>query len=136
MRLPVKLAMIAATLAASAQAATLTADQQTVVDKAKALLTRDFKDPLSAQWRGLFLRGDKTLCGEVNAKNSFGAYVGFHRFYVVLSMRDAEADNYVGADAAALHNVFVAMYPKACGPSFSFQGHTYDNGPRIDVPAH
>ena len=25
----------------------------------------------------------EVLCGEVNAKNSFGAYIGYHRFYVV-----------------------------------------------------
>ena len=36
------------------------------------------KDPASAQWRNEVLSADnKTLCGEVNAKNSMGGYVGF-----------------------------------------------------------
>ena len=40
------------------------------------------KDPESVQYRNLKM-GDVlngTLCGEVNAKNSFGAYAGFEKF--------------------------------------------------------
>lgn len=56
------------------------------VAKAKAALTRDFKDPMAAQYRNLAvyrsINGkDIVLCGEVNAKNSYGAYVGFAPFY-------------------------------------------------------
>ncbi len=56
---------------------------------AKAAQAAQFKDPGSAQFRGTYvIRWDDkgreiyTLCGEVNAKNSFGAYVGFAPFYV------------------------------------------------------
>lgn len=44
------------------------------------------KDPDSARFRSLELHASesavpwKALCGEVNAKNSFGGYVGFRRF--------------------------------------------------------
>ena len=39
------------------------------------------KDPASAQWRNEVLSADrKTLCGEINAKNSLGGYAGFKRF--------------------------------------------------------
>ena len=41
------------------------------------------KDPTSAQFRGLrFVNGDTVLCGEVNARNSYGGYVGFVAFVV------------------------------------------------------
>lgn len=42
---------------------------------AKEFLIPHLKDPESAQ-----LRNQKGLCGEVNAKNSFGGYAGFKRF--------------------------------------------------------
>ena len=58
------------------------------VEETKALLIEDFKDPSSVQWRHLFVSSGeeegpapKVLCGEVNGKNSYGAYVGFRRFY-------------------------------------------------------
>lgn len=39
------------------------------------------KDPSSAEFRNEFVHQTSGhLCGEVNAKNSFGAYVGFRRF--------------------------------------------------------
>ena len=49
------------------------------------------KDPGSAQFRGMFLSHGReitptsvvhpiTLCGEINAKNAYGGYVGFRRF--------------------------------------------------------
>lgn len=42
-------------------------------------LLESLKDADSAKFRGEFLTGDY-LCGEVNAKNSYGAYPGFVRF--------------------------------------------------------
>ena len=58
------------------------------VRKAKTALTRDFKDPDSAKFRDLGIyksttgKGGVSVCGEVNAKNSYGAYAGFRRFVV------------------------------------------------------
>ena len=37
------------------------------------------KDPSSAQFRNVKVSG-KTVCGEMNGKNSFGAYTGFEPF--------------------------------------------------------
>ncbi len=53
------------------------------IAKAKHNITRDFKDPASVLWRNLFVSGDQmpVLCGELNGKNSYGAFVGFRRFY-------------------------------------------------------
>lgn len=57
------------------------------VAKAKAVVTKDFKDPEGARYRNLGVyrdtQGMQTLCGEVNAKNSYGAYVGYRSFYVL-----------------------------------------------------
>lgn len=45
-----------------------------------------FKDPSSVQFRKVTLNPTKTaLCGEVNAKNSFGAYTGFRPFVTLES---------------------------------------------------
>ncbi|WP_428001795.1 hypothetical protein [Acidovorax sp.] len=55
------------------------------IAKAKGALTKDFKDPEGSRYRnlGVYRSLDKSLalCGEVNAKNSYGAYVGYKQFY-------------------------------------------------------
>lgn len=51
---------------------------------AKQQIADQLKDPASAQFRNVrasTLR-DTDVCGEVNAKNSFGGYTGFKRFVV------------------------------------------------------
>jgi hypothetical protein len=60
------------------------AEYREFVAESKAKLVADFKDPVSAQFRGLFVSSDgkmEWLCGEVNGKNSYGAYVGFRQFF-------------------------------------------------------
>ncbi len=50
---------------------------------AKHAVSYSLKDPESAQFRNLFIAGKddtKAVCGEVNAKNSYGGYVGFKKF--------------------------------------------------------
>jgi hypothetical protein len=49
------------------------------------LVTDNFRDPLSSQFRRLH-RANKvnSYCGEVNTRNMYGAYVGFKPFLVVL----------------------------------------------------
>lgn len=51
------------------------------VSDAKKLVAHDLKDPSSAQFREIKTVAD-TVCGEVNAKNAYGAYVGFKHFFV------------------------------------------------------
>lgn len=78
---------------------------------AKDSLTRSFKDPSSVQYRGLFISGKPmlVLCGEVNGKNSYGAYVGFRRFYAtgkpMLDSIESPSERYV----------FERMWPSMCG---------------------
>lgn len=67
-------------------------------NKLKAIATKDFIDPSSVQWRNTNVvnyKGDKALCGEVNGKNTYGAYVGFKRviatdFNFVVTGRNAD----------------------------------------------
>ena len=72
--------------------ATATADTPTgsdaaitaAVETAKATISAKMKDPASTTFRYLAtyrIGSDNTVCGEVNAKNSFGAYVGYQAFY-------------------------------------------------------
>lgn len=49
------------------------------------------KDPDSAKFRGE-RRGAFAVCGEVNAKNSFGGYVGFRRYVVAAGYAVFEQD--------------------------------------------
>ncbi|MCM5533177.1 MULTISPECIES: hypothetical protein [Acinetobacter] len=54
------------------------------VQKAKSLLQNMMKDPDSTQFRNIKevtnTVGEKSVCGEVNAKNSYGGYVGYRSF--------------------------------------------------------
>lgn len=53
--------------------------------RGKEIVAREFRDPSSLQWRDVRMverTGDDYLCGEVNGKNGFGAYVGFRKFVV------------------------------------------------------
>ena len=78
--------LLLATMAGLAHAQS--ASDRALVAQAKVALTYTFKDPGSAQYRNVGLyksttgKGGDIVCGEVNAKNSYGAYVGFQRFAV------------------------------------------------------
>lgn len=53
------------------------------IESAQESVRRSLKDPTSAQFRNVRLiswSSGKVICGEVNAKNSYGGYVGFKRF--------------------------------------------------------
>lgn len=62
-------------------------------ERATKEIAEHLKDPSSAQFRNVQLRNIKAdglsksgyVCGEVNAKNAFGAYVGYSRFYIHIS---------------------------------------------------
>lgn len=89
-----KKALIATALLVAACAETTpvptqrTAVSSSQVNLAKAAITENFKDPRSAQFQRIvgYRVGDldTIVCGEINAKNSLGGYVGFRRFYARL----------------------------------------------------
>ena len=49
---------------------------------AKEMVASNLRDPSSAEFRNI-LAGSDATCGEVNAKNAFGAYAGFKHFVLV-----------------------------------------------------
>lgn len=51
-----------------------------LIDAAKSAVSRDLKDPSSAQFRDVSVIKQYCVFGEVNSKNSFGAFVGFKKF--------------------------------------------------------
>lgn len=54
----------------------------------KAAVADEMKDPQSVQFRKLKgvkdAKGNEGLCGEINAKNSYGGYIGFKPFYALI----------------------------------------------------
>ena len=64
------------------------AHTQRAEDSGKNEITTGFFDPASVQFRNLKTRivfSSYAVCGELNAKNRYGAYTGFKRFSAILS---------------------------------------------------
>jgi hypothetical protein len=69
---------------------------ETVRKKMAAAVTKDLRDPLSAQLRNVQLSKAKfsgepktVYCGEINAKNAHGGYVGFKPFFYEVEKDEA-----------------------------------------------
>lgn len=71
---------------------------------AREFLTPYLKDPDSAQFRN-----QKRICGEVNAKNSFGGYAGFKRF-----IAGSKELVFMEDDARLEEGAFQAAWGKFC----------------------
>lgn len=52
-------------------------------ETAREYLTGELKDADTAKFRMIRKTSSGAICGEVNAKNSFGAYTGYKRFYAI-----------------------------------------------------
>ena len=50
------------------------------IPDAKRLLSSRLKDPGAVQFQRIRKGNDGTVCGEMNAKNSYGAYTGYTEF--------------------------------------------------------
>lgn len=70
--------------------------EEKAVSLAKSEVAANLKDPDSAQFRNVKVskmtdaeggRVIAVVCGEINGKNGFGAYAGFHPFFVELNMK-------------------------------------------------
>lgn len=73
--------------------AALRAADQKMVAAAQDVIRDSLKDPESARFRGVFISPKgRAVCGDVNAKNSMGGYVGFRRFIVARDRRGIEDD--------------------------------------------
>lgn len=73
----------------------------------KEAITKNFKDPYSAQFTDLLVaesENGKLLCGKVNAKNSYGGYVGAKKFYVKWVPNAEQPEAWMEGDWAAWAN--------------------------------
>ncbi|HFZ0817367.1 TPA: lipoprotein [Enterobacter cloacae] len=70
--------------------------EEKAISLAKSEVAANLKDPASAQFRNVKVakmmdadhgRVFAIVCGEINGKNGFGAYAGFHPFFVELNMK-------------------------------------------------
>lgn len=61
------------------------ASDEAAIAEAKERVAREMRDPESAQFRDIKVLPGKEgpiICGQVNAKNAYGGYVGFNPFLV------------------------------------------------------
>lgn len=72
----------------------------TVPPDARAAITKDFKDPDGAEFRNVFVT-PFGVCGEVNAKNSYGGYTGYKLFVWQRKSGTAIIMDEVGSSPAA-----------------------------------
>lgn len=64
---------------------TIAVASPTEIANARQAVLYQLKDPDSARFRDEFSMAKthtRAVCGQVNSKNSFGGYTGFHRFIV------------------------------------------------------
>ncbi|MEO1313215.1 MAG: hypothetical protein AAFV27_04990 [Pseudomonadota bacterium] len=87
------LLIISACVATTPTSSTPVAGAPTMIEAGRTHLTYDFKDPSSAVFRHERMyrlgNGDFAVCGQVNGKNSFGAYIGFQPYYVRMTSAGA-----------------------------------------------
>lgn len=88
------------------------------IKKAQALAAAQLKDPNSAQFRNVRTK-NIFVCGEINGKNSFGAYNGFARFYATDSSAsiDPQDNNEMvrGVDGSSPSAIFNQSWSAYCG---------------------
>lgn len=75
-----RLLIASALVFVSTEAHAQKASDRLPVIQAERIVREHLKDGKSAQFRGSYKSKKGFVCGEVNAKNSFGAYAGHTRF--------------------------------------------------------
>lgn len=100
------------------------ADHQLIAE-AKEAISQEIKDPSSAEFRNVQIgagsgaRDLGTVCGEVNGKNSFGAYGTFRRFIYVKKAGVHQVEYLAGdlpgsADLAQNQGLFDYTWRSSC----------------------
>lgn len=90
--------------------------------RAKDIVAADFRDPDSVQWRNVHSVTDAIqgnfVCGEVNARNGFGAYVGYRKFVVDMDKGTAviepQSSSFDDEATAGLQNAVFGLASTAC----------------------
>ena len=89
--------------------------QEKTITAAQDAAKKGLKDPDSAKFQNLRIAdfdGGKVVCGEINAKNSYGGYVGYKRFVAGTSVATIYDTSSKYPD---LNDAFNAGIVAACG---------------------
>lgn len=130
-----------ATQQENARVEAVKAAQEVQVAAAKSRIEGSLKDPTAAEYRNLTPvlftsstgESSHTVCGEVNAKNGFGAYVGFRRF--IYEERDKSVAFEPARDASPLtQKFFEVSYLLGCTPQAELDAICKVNPERCEVP--
>ena len=84
-----------------------------LIQELRKPILSELTDPDSAKFRGETIVSpwtvsDSVLCGEVNAKNQMGGYVGYKRFFVWTSMKDPKKHRTGIDDGGKIGSEYVA----------------------------
>jgi hypothetical protein len=87
---------------------------------AKKAVIEKLKDPGSATFKDLAVSKNNkyVVCGHVNAKNSYGGYVGFRRFVAFVSQGKATMPDTAVVD----ENIIDSMWGKFCAETDGYGG--------------
>ncbi|ATS38430.1 MULTISPECIES: hypothetical protein [Xanthomonas] len=77
--------------------------------EAKVAAAEHLLDPDSAKFRKVRLQG-MNVCGEINGKNAYGAYVGYKRFYYSKPLAVIDP----GEDENAMSQILWSDYGRRC----------------------
>lgn len=91
-----------------------TAIHALTIKEAKRILADSLKDPASAQFRNVKAYKSGAVCGEYNARNGFGGYVGFKRFGVAADGSIMDAPDVEGLDPNYAAKV-LELFESKCG---------------------
>jgi len=82
-----------------------------LVGIAKENIRSQLKDPYSAQFESIYIsKGNgkqPIVCGKVNAKNSYGGYIGGKRFYFIIA--DNQPVSEIESTSGSFHIIFEAL---------------------------
>ena len=107
------LAIVVLSAAIAACGATVSADDK-AIEAVQQHVIENFKDPSSATFRNVKV-SDGTVCGEVNGKNSFGAYTGHSKFYgTYYEHSDTALGHVMNEDDDAMMAAFGPLYDAHC----------------------
>jgi hypothetical protein len=88
--------------------------QKALQGRAKSAMEAYLFDPFSARFRNLRTGRGGALCGEVNAKNRMGAYVGFKDFVIGKDRSTVYMSNYSDGVRSEMHSSFADAYVNVC----------------------
>jgi hypothetical protein len=112
--------LVAAVLVSTTAAAQSARESFSVAESRKAILDT-LPHPKGTKFRQLFLleHGDSkvTLCGEINAKDRAGVYLGFRRF-MVDDLGESMRDPMDTAAGSWQQSIFDRVYQRACSDKF------------------